>query len=660
MPSPSLLQRLKERKLVQWALAYLAGAWVFYEAFLAVGGVFGWPTWIFRVVFVLLGTGFLAALVVGWHHGERGKQRVSPIELGSLGGLVVMAVALSWWIGAREEFVGELSKTVEPAPNTIAVLPCENVGGDEANAAFVDGIHIDILSHLSSMGEITPISRTSVLEYRGTVGNVRRIAEDLGVATVMECSVQRGSGRVLVGARLVDAETDAQIWAKRFDQALTAENVFGIQAEVASSISTALATELSSEDLARIRRLPTENLDAYEYLVRAKQYVNERFEPEHAVPLLEQAINLDPDFAAAHAYLGFTYTSLHWIVNVTRSKRVGPEPPEANCDRAKQAIEAARELNPSFQGVHTAEAWYRYRCFLDFEGALRALEKAGEVSPNSVDILEPKGNILRRQGRFQEAIETFLRATELDPHYADLHVHLVGSYALVRQFSDAGRHFERSVSLQPDNPAYYQEGAYAYMRAGDLQAARDVLSRAVSANALNPGVVYLRAFVGLLDGRYAPALQLLDSDLADPESTETILLKADLTRLARGSEASRVHYEHARSLLEERTRDRPDDPSFRSQLGLALAWLGRKEEAIGESEAAVALMPLARDAWAGRDALEAQARVYAVVGEAERACGVLETLLAIESSLTTAFLEIDPIWDPLRSHPRFQALLEKG
>jgi TolB-like protein/Tfp pilus assembly protein PilF len=656
---PSLFDRLKQRKLVQWAVAYAAAAWVTYEVLLAIGGVFDWPTPLLRVITVLLGVGFVAVLVVGWHHGESGRQRVTAAELATLAGLGVVAVGLSWWAARGGEPASARTASFQPEPNTVAVLPCANIGGDEDNSAFVDGVHNDILTHLSKISGVTPISRTSVMEYRGVADNLRRIAEALNVATIMECSVQRAGGAVRISAQLVDARTDGPMWAEEYDRELTTQSLFAIQAQVAENVARALAAQLTGVERRRIEKPLTDNLEAYELYVRSRQYLDETWEELVAIQMLDQAIELDPEFAAAHARLSTAHSALYWYLARWNQEVPGAATAEEHCEWAKEAIERALELDPDEAEAHTSEAWYQYRCNSDYGLALAALEKAEQLTPNSVEILEPKSIILRRIGRFDDSVDVLDRAIELSPRYADLRYHLVSSYAVTGRFDEAHDQFERAVSLRPGNSAYYSVAAAAALRAGNLARARDVLARAQAIGAVSSTQLRYRATVSMLEQRYTEAVGLLSVMEADPESPQTLVLKAEALRLAGESEAARAHDDSARVMLEEVLRAEPGDYAARRHLSRAYRGLGQDEDAIREAEKAVELAHAASNALDGLLYLQSLAEVCAAVGEHDRAITTLEKLVTEQRYLAVARVEIDPAWDPLRDDPRFQALLER-
>jgi TolB-like protein/Tfp pilus assembly protein PilF len=656
---PSLFDRLKQRKLVQWAVAYAAAAWVTYEVLLAIGGVFDWPTPLLRVITVLLGVGFVAVLVVGWHHGESGRQRVTAAELATLAGLGVVAVGLSWWAARGGEPASARTASFQPEPNTVAVLPCANIGGDEDNSAFVDGVHNDILTHLSKISGVTPISRTSVMEYRGVADNLRRIAEALNVATIMECSVQRAGGAVRISAQLVDARTDGPMWAEEYDRELTTQSLFAIQAQVAENVARALAAQLTGVERRRIEKPLTDNLEAYELYVRSRQYLDETWEELVAIQMLDQAIELDPEFAAAHARLSTAHSALYWYLARWNQEVPGAATAEEHCEWAKEAIERALELDPDEAEAHTSEAWYQYRCNSDYGLALAALEKAEQLTPNSVEILEPKSIILRRIGRFDDSVDVLDRAIELSPRYADLRYHLVSSYAVTGRFDEAHDQFERAVSLRPGNSAYYSVAAAAALRAGNLARARDVLARAQAIGAVSSTQLRYRATVSMLEQRYTEAVGLLSVMEADPESPQTLVLKAEALRLAGESEAARAHADSARVMLEEVLRAEPGDYAAHRHLSRAYRGLGQDEDAIREAEKAVELAHAASNALDGLLYLQSLAEVCAAVGEHDRAITTLEKLVTEQRYLAVARVEIDPAWDPLRDDPRFQALLER-
>ena len=541
---------------------------------------------------------------------------------------------------------------------SIAVLPFENISGREEDSYFVDGIHIDVVTRLQKIGGIDPISRASVMAYREAPKPPEEVAEELGVAVVLEGYVQRTGDRIRFNVQLTDG-TGQVVWAEAYDRELSTDNLFDIQSDIAQQVTHAHGAELSPAELRRIDRIPTDNLEAYDYWVRAYQQIHVQWNEAAAIPLLESAVESDPEFAAAYSMLGVAFSALFW-----RSDRSE----EQYCDRAGEALDTARRLDPDLIDVPLDMGIYYSRCFLDYERALAELAEALRLAPNSVEALEVYGLVLRRAGEIRESVEAHRRAIELSPRYGDLHWHLAPSYALLRMPEEAEYHVERAISLVPSNDYYYTQAAWVYYRMRDApERAREVLERGRAAGVESLEITAWDAWLAILGGQ--PDLAELKAQAIPPDGLLSafawylpirtrfqIIAAADRLR---GDREREMAYLDSAGVVLKAALEEDEAPYLRSALGVVYAQLDRKEDAIREGEEAVRLKPLEEDAWAATYLLENLAQIYAITGEQDAAIDVLEHLMSIPSDLTSAHLEIDPTWDQLREHPGFRALLEE-
>ena len=441
----STLERLKERKLVQWALAYLAGAWLLLQVADTLGDNFAWPRVIFQSLTVLLAVGFLAALVLAWYHGEKGQQRVSGPELLMLSALLVIAGAAVTFIGSSESSEGQPAAIASTAPvaeeaRSIAVLPFENLSSDPENEYFSDGITEDILTHLSKIGNLRVISRTSVMRYKSTDKSLQQIANELGVAHVLEGSVRRAGDRVRIVAQLIDARSDQHLWAETYDRDL--KDIFAIQSEIAQKIAAALQAELSPAERRRIEAQPTENLTAYDFYLRGRDYYNRyrKEQNEIAIELFKKAIRLDSTFALAYAGLGDAYA-----LNVARYGLASEWG-----DSAIAAAEKGMSLDPDLAEAHKAlgtaylsRGWYRR--------AVRALESAIALNPNYGQAIHNLGLVRFRMGEPDEALRWYLKSIRVNPVLAALTLgRMSEAYIVLGAFSEAEEAIRKALALQPD------------------------------------------------------------------------------------------------------------------------------------------------------------------------------------------------------------------
>ena len=581
--------------------------------------------------------------------------------------LTFVAVAVGFLLFAAWQLLPRLTDSAPDAAPTdgsdrarsIAVLPFENIGGADEDASFVDGVQVEIINRLAGIGGITTISRASVLGYREAPKPPADVARELDVAMVLEGTVQRTGDRIRFQAQLTDG-TGRVVWAEPYDRKLTADNLFAIQSEIARQVTSALGAELSPAELRRIDRVPTGNLEAYDYWVRAYNQLNNLFEEEAAARLLESAIELDPEFAGAHSMLAAAYSSMFWKTGRTD---------DALCGRAREAIETARGLDPELTDVYVDAAWYYYRCFLDYDRALSSLDEALRLSPNSVEALEVMGLAYRRSGRIRESIDAHLRAVKLSPRYGDLHWHLKSSYSLVHMWDEARRHAERAISLVPSNANYYTDAAWVYYRkSADPAAAREVLGRAREVGIDGLTMTVWDAWLAILDGRAEAAIEAATSMPRDeilpdyawnPPVRSRAHLLAEAHRLRGDNSAERAYLDSAHSVLTAAIAE-SDAAYLRSSLGVILAELGRKEEAIRQGTLATEMKTLDMDAWAATYMIENLAQIYVIAGDTNASLDLLEQLMAIPGDLTSAYLARSPTWEPLREQPRFQALLVGG
>jgi serine/threonine protein kinase/tetratricopeptide (TPR) repeat protein len=555
------------------------------------------------------------------------------------------------------------SPTVPPVPadlgKSIAVLPFENISGRPEDLQFVDGIHTDVVTRLAKISGISPISRASVLSYREEPKSPVEVAQELGVAMVLEGSIQRTGNRIRVNVQLTDG-SGTVVWAPDpYDRELTAENLFDIQSDIARQVTRSLGAELSPAELRRVDARPTDDLEAYQYWQRAYYHINDGSDAEEAIRLLDRAIEIDPSFAAAYSLKAAALSSIFW--HDGRSD-------QALCDQAAGALDSARRLDPDLFDLRVDTGWYDYRCHLDYEAALASLDTALQIAPNSVEALEVYGVVLRRAGRLPESVDAHLRAVELSPRYGDLHWHLESSYALLRNPTAARMHAERAISLSPSEEAEYTNAAWVYYRlSGDPEAAREVIERGRDA-----GVAHLRmdawgAWLALLAGDADMAIEKASVIPADAVISDFLWYSPLRTRFQFLAEAygqlgerdRQLAYLDSASVLLNRAVQESDEAYLRSALGVAYAKLGRYEDAVSEGKAAATLLPPSRDAWGATYILENLARIHVLTGNNEAAIDLLERLMQMPGDLTPVYMRQDPTWDPLQQNARFAALVSE-
>jgi serine/threonine-protein kinase len=659
MGEPFSFDRLKQRKLVQWALAYLAAAWAILEVAGYVGDQFGWPVLVGQILTIVAVSGFFIFLVLARYHGEKGRQKVTGPEL-------FMLIAILVFTGFAISRVGRLDDPSLPpggslavAPDgrpSVAVLPFGNLSSDEADAFFAHGIHEEVIAQLAKIGGLKVVSRTSVMGYQNPDRNIRQIATELGVGTILEGSVQKVLDRVRVRVLLVDAQTDEELWAESFDQEITLENLLDIQAEVARQIAGALQTELTVEEQALVGAKLTENLAAYQAYLRGRYFQHlPHYTQEDVVRAsleFQQAVELDPTFALAWMELANAHAQqvFYWT-DTSRERR----------EMARAAAEKAINLDSPAPEVRLALGLYYLWLNREGERALEEIARAEAGLPNNPSVYEAKAAVFELQGRFEDAIVEYQKALNLSPGDASILTLMSWDSHTLRHYDAAEAYGQQAVNLAPDQMWPNLTKAFAIWsgRGPTEESERllDGLSHSLD------WVIWGRFWQRMLDDRFEEALGALsDPDFewvrvkmwARPKSLfEALAFGA----MGRTEEASQ-RFDEARALLEQEVLADPDDPRYRSSLAIAYAGLGRTDDAVREGEKAVALLPLSEDAYYGLPFLWDLAAVHTMVGNTDEALDGIEHLLSLPSWISPIWLEHDFRFDPLRGEERFQAFLD--
>ena len=458
-----------------------------------------------------------------------------------------------------------------------------------------------------------------------------------------------------ITGQLIDPRTDAHLWAESYNREEDLAEIFAIQSDVAQKIAAALKATLTSEEKSYIKEKPTDNPEAYDYYLKGNAHIyRHRQVPsskyvENAIAMYEKAVELDPDFTLAWARLAraHMYRYFPWQPDYDQT----PE----RLARAKSALDRALALAPDHPEVHLAHGWYYYRGFGDWEKALEQAELGLKGQPGNAEIFRLIGLIKRRQGKWEEAADAFSKAAELDPRQIDNFVDMAATCLLMRNWAAAERYADQVTLMWPDIiDGYRQKARVNLWSKGDIEKARGVMEAAQER--VDPGqLVGWRSYIEILARDYRKALDIVEAVTAD-----WFLRKADIYRYLGRPEQAVAHYDSARVEQEELVRIDPDDYAAHGNLGIAYAGLSRREDAIREGKLAVEIMPLSRDALEGTYWMSNLAIIYAMLGEQDAAIDHLDILLSIPSGITVPILKLNPLWDPLREHQRFQGLLEKA
>ena len=660
--SGGFFEELQRRKVYRVAAAYIIAAGFIIQMGSAIFPAWELPNWTFRLVVVLLLIGFPIALILAWafdvtSEGIRATEGTAA-EMHLRRNMIIL-VAIGVIVSAAAGFFLLPRASARKIDKSIAVLPFENLSGDPDNAYFADGIQDDILTNLSKIGDLKVISRTSVMSYRGSgTRNARDIGKALGVATLVEGSVRRIGNRVRVNVQLINADNDEHIWAEDYDRELT--DVFAIQTDLAQKIVYTLQAKLSPNEKSRLDRRPTQDPNAYLLFVQAHDYADrtDMFQDTSlkAEQLFEQAIKLDPNFSVAYAGLSMVES---WVYHSF-------DPLPARREKARLNADEALRLQPDLPEGHLALGFSYYYGDRDYLRALAEFEIAKRGLPNESQAYLAIGAIQRRQGKWIESTENLEKAAALDPKNVGILCNLGYSYIAQRNFEAADKIFDRALVAEPQSlQAAGMKAAVAVLWTGDLSAVEKQFS-SVPPEA-DPGglITWLRVGILTLERKFPEALQIAQQFRSETLATATTapcpkaLLEGLLYRYQGDKEKARIAFEHARVVAEKLVREAPQDSARHGQLGLVLAALGQKEEAINEGERAVELLPESQDAFDGPQATAALAQIYALTGKFDEAFRLLDHLLDVPNGLTVTIVKLEPMWDPLRKDPRFQALIDK-
>jgi len=548
------------------------------------------------------------------------------------------------------------------AEKSIAVLPFENLSEDKQNAYFADGVQDEILTDLARVADLKVISRTSVMQYKsGVARNLREIGQQLGVAHVVEGSVQRSGNRVRVNAQLVDARTDGQLWGQTYDRHLA--DVFVIQSEIAKSIADQLQAKLSPSEKAAIERPPTGDINAFDLYTRGKNLLlTTTFSSSaganllKAADLLNQAVARDPAFVQAYCQLAWTHDLLYLF---------GLDHTPARLALADAAVQAAFRLRPDAGEVHLARAQNLYRGYLDYDGALAELEIARQTLPNDPLVFELKGYISRRQGRWEEAIRNLERAVDLDPRNVDTLQQIALSYEDLRRYAEEKSVLDRALAIEPNNADTKVTRACAefYWKADTRLLHQTIDSILATSPAAMPSIAgdWLNCALAERDA-VAAKNALIASGENPPLHDEAVhfnrpFVEGVIARMINDDDQARSAFTAARAEQEKTVQAQPKYGPPLCVLGLIDAALGRKNEALREGRRAVELLPVEKDAINGPLMIEYLAMIAAWVGDKDLACEQLATAIRFPSSLNYGKLKLLPFWDPLRGDPRFEKIV---
>jgi TolB-like protein/Tfp pilus assembly protein PilF len=687
MSHRNFFAELKRRNVYKVAVAYAIVGWLSIQIATQVFPFLEIPNWVVRLVIVAVAIGFPIALVIAWAFeltpeglkrtedvdasGERVPKKHAWVYIVVIGAVILVGLFFVGRYSARRTATPRQeaspapteAATVSPIPQkSIAVLPFENLSDDKGAAYFAEGIQDEILTKLASIADLKVISRTSTAKYKSKPEDLKTVSQQLGVANVVEGSVQKAADKVRVNVQLIDARADSHLWANTYDRDM--KDVFAIQTEVAQEIADSLKAKLSPAEANAVARAPTKDTQAYDLFLKGEfehHVANGNLRPEsfdQAEVWYKAAIARDPNFALAIAQLAICRLRRHWLTDPLS---------EADLAEAGAMARQAVMLAPDLAEAHIALGLFHYYGHRDYEPALTEFQRAIELQPNNALAIGFVAFVHRRQGKWGLALDELKRSIDLNPRDSYMMSGIAETNVFLRMWKEAEDKAQPSLTIDPhDATAMRMLLLSSLNRTGNMQEPLRLLGNFPPDDLLLPNtgsydmVIGTRGECFVLNRDFKAALKAWEAGAAAASSErQRLAAKATIRVLGGNITAARSDAEKARELLEAKLREHPQD--FRSLKALSWVYLAlnRKTDAINIARKALELLPLEKDAVLGSGNLAGLAEMQAQTGAATEAVENLRKLLSIPAGETISVtrLKIDPVWDPIRNDPGFQQLL---
>jgi len=669
------IEELQRRKVYRVAAAYIIAAGFIIQIGSAVFPAWELPNWTLRLVIVLLLIGFPIALILAWAYDvtPQGIQATPRVPGAHRRRNIILLVTTGAIISAAAGFFLLPRASARKIDKSVAVLPFQNLSNEKENAYFAEGIQNEILTKLARVRDLKVISRTSTAKYQSKPDNLKTVAQELGVSTILEGTVQRAGDKVRVNVQLIDARADTHLWAKSYDRDF--KDVLTVETEVSQEIADALQANLSPSESNALTSTRTHDTEAYDLFLRGEYELHQAESSlaadayDRADAFYRKALARDPNFAEAAAELARSRLSRHWFVS--------PLAP-AELEEVKSLIDRALVVAPNSPEAHSALGLFFYWGHRQYEMALAEFNRTLELQPNSADARANCAYVYRRRGEWERSLADSQRAEELDPRDARIPTNIGVSCTALRLWKDAERAELRALAIDPHNTLAALFLLSTRVNAtGDVHSARRPIDgfpevmKGIPGGASGPGgatgagdisaVIGWPVYLDVIERRFTDAFQAVEKKVVNDDRAHLQQLagRVALRVLAGEAESAKSMGEEALPLLEARFRERPDDTFAMTELSWVYLALGRNADALRLARQAADTISIEKDALSGPNFQTGLAQIEARAGEPEEAVKRLRRLLSLPAGgeVSIARLKIDPAWDPIRNRPDFQQLL---
>jgi len=659
-------EELQRRKVYRVAAAYIVAAGFLIQIASAVFPAWELPNWSLRLVIALLLIGFPIAVILAWAYDITAKGiQITPQTGGHRRRNLILLIVAAVIVSVSAGFLLLPRVVREKVDKSVAVLPFQNLSSDPENAYFADGIQAEVLTRLAKIADLKVISRASTQRYQSEPGNLAEIAKQLGVANILEGSVQKAGNQVRVNVHLVNVQTGSQLWAETYDRKLS--DIFVVESEIAKGIAESLQATLTGREEQALAANPTNNPQAYDAYLRGLAYeARGNYSSDalfQAIDFYDLAVRIDPNFALAWARLSGAHALLYFNRGDTTAARR---------DAAKEALEHAQKLQPNSPETLLFLGYYQYWVLHDYGLAKTTFEQVSKMLPGNSEVSYALAAIARRQGHWAESVAYWEQGLALDPLNTALLIEVAWTYDALRQFPAALNLYNRALGILPNEVSLMALKASIYQAQGNLQESAKLLVQ-VNAQTDSDMAVRVKLAQLRLERNQTEAVRFVQPRQARLRFASEIEKGAKqgglalIQRLAGDTASAKAAAEQARNTLEPLSKDQPDNAFVASALAVAYAVLDEKSSALNEAQRAIALVPSSKDQLSGPGYEENLALIETIIGENSRAISTLTRLLQTPyggwiynpAPVTPALLRLDPLWDPLRADPAFQKLCEE-